>query len=103
MNRPRPGRRAPWDTGDLVRLIVIVAVGAVLCAMAWTGVSGHAEFDDQKSWVAVGIAGFGVAVAGQSRWLRQGRRAVAAHAARLIGEAAALAPTGPAVAAVTAR
>ena len=102
MNRPGRGGRAPWDTGALVRLIVIVAIGAVLCAVAWTGASGHAEFKDQKGWVAVGVAGFLVAVAGQSLWLKQGRRAVAAHAAQLMGQAAALAPAASGPAAVTA-
>ena len=92
MNQPGRGGRAPWDRGDLVRVIAIVAIGAVVCAVAWTGASGHAELKDQKGWVAVGVAGFLVAVAGQSRWLRQGRRAVAAHAARVMGDVAALTP-----------
>jgi hypothetical protein len=92
VNRPGRGGRAPWNGGDLVRLIVIVAVGAVVCAVAWTGASGHAQLKDQKGWIAVGVAGFLVAVAGQSLWLRQGRRAVAAHAARVMGDVAALTP-----------
>jgi len=58
VNRPPAGGRAPWDTGDLVRLIAVVPVGAVVCAVAWTGASGHAELRDQTGWVAVGVVGF---------------------------------------------
>ena len=102
MTRPDDGGRAPWATPDLVRLIAFVATGAVGCAVAWTGVSAHAELGDQTGWIALGVAAFGVAVVGQSLWLRQGRRAVAAHAARVLGGAAALAPAGPRGAPVTA-
>ena len=94
MNRPPAGGRAPWDTGDLVRLIAVVAVGGVVCAVAWTGASGHAELRDQTGWVAVGVAGFLVAVAGQGLWLLRGRRALSAHAAAVMVEAAALTPAG---------
>lgn len=85
---------APWATHDLVRLIAFVATGAVGCAVAWTGASAHAALRDQTGWIVLGVAAFGVAVVGQSLWLRQGRRAVAAHATRVLGEAAALAPEG---------
>ncbi len=98
MTRPDSAGRAPWATPDLVRLIAFVAAGAGGCAVAWTGASAHAELRDQTGWIALGVVAFGVAVAGQSRWLRQGRRAVAAHATRVLGEAAALVPdqSGPA-------
>jgi len=94
VNQPPAGRRAPWDTGDLVRLIAVVAVGGVVCTVAWTGASGHAELRDQTGWVAVGVAGFLVAVAGQGLWLLRGRRALSAHAAAVMVEAAALTPAG---------
>src|SRR5581483_5864136 len=64
---------APWATHDLVRLIAFVAAG---CAVAWTGASAHAALRDQTGWIVLGVAAFGVAVVGQSLWLRQGRRAV---------------------------
>jgi len=99
VNRGAPGGRAPWSTGDLVGVVAVVAAGAAVCAGAWTGASGHADFRDQKGWLALGVAGFLLAVAGQSWWLHRGRRSVAAHAALLMAEAAALAPvaSGPAV------
>ena len=91
MNRPAAGR-APWSNGDLVRLVAVVAAGGVLCAVAWTGASGHAELKDQTGWVAVGVTGFLLAVAGQGLWLVRGRRAVTAHATRVMTAAAALSP-----------
>lgn len=94
MTRPDSAGRAPWATPDLVRLIAFVAAGAVGCAVAWTGASAHAELRDQTGWIALGVAAFGLAVVGQSLWLRSGRRAVAAHAARVLGQAAALGPAG---------
>jgi len=102
VNRPGAGGRAPWVARDLVRLIGFVVVGAVGCAVAWTGASAHAELSDQKGWIALGVTALAVAVAGQWLWLRQGRRAVAAHATRVLGEAAALAPAGSPAAPVMA-
>ena len=93
MKRPAGGR-APWSNGDLVRLVAVVAAGAVLCAVAWTGASGHAELKDQTGWVAVGVTGFLLAVAGQGLWLLRGRRAAHAHATLVMAAAAALAPSG---------
>jgi len=84
----------PWATGDLVRLVAFVATGAIGCAVAWTGASAQAELRDQTGWIALGVAAFGLAVVGQSLWLRQGRRAVAAHAARVLGGSGALVPAG---------
>ena len=102
MNRSAPGR-APWSNGDVVRLAAGVMAGAVVCGVAWIGASGHAELSDQTGWVAVGVAGFLLAVAGQAQWLLRGRRAVNTQAARVMTGVAAVTPAGgrpaPAVAA----
>jgi hypothetical protein len=92
VNRTDQVGRAPWDTGELVRLIAGVAVGAAVFTIAWVGASGHAELKDQTGWLAVGVTGFFLAVAGQGLWIVRGRRALAARAARVMGEVAALAP-----------
>jgi hypothetical protein len=81
---------APWTTPHLVRVIVPVAVGALIVALAWNGVSARAQLNDQKGWITVGVAGFAMAVAGQMVWLKRGRRAVAIHAARLQDDVSAL-------------
>jgi hypothetical protein len=85
VNRPDRSRRAPWSANDLTVLIVIVAAGGILCAIGWNGASTRSRLDDQTGWITLGVAGFAVAVAGQTIWLRRGRRAVAAHAARVRG------------------
>ena len=92
MSRTDRGGRAPWSNGELVRLIAGVGVGAVVFTVAWVGASGHAELKDQTGWLAVGVAGFFLAVAAQWLWIARGRRALSAHAARVMGEVAALAP-----------
>lgn len=93
MNHGDRGRQAPWSTGDLVRLIVGVAVPGVIIALAWNGAATRSQLDDQTGFVGLGVAGFLVAVLAQSLWLRSGRRAVAAYAvavqtsvASLVGE-----------------
>ena len=89
MNRADRGG-APWTTSDLVRLIIPVAVGAVVVALAWNGVSTRAQLDDQKGWITIGVAGFAMAAAGQMVWIQRGRRAVTVHAARIQDDVAAL-------------
>lgn len=92
MNSSDRGGAAPWDAADFVLLGAPVAVGGIACLLAWVGASGHARLEDQTGWVGLGVAGFGLAVVGQSRWLGRGRRAVAAHAARVLGDVPALVP-----------
>jgi hypothetical protein len=92
VNRTDHDGRAPWSNGELVRVIAGVAVGAAVFTVAWVGASGHAELDDQKGWLAVGVFGFFLAVAAQGLWIVRGRRAVAGHAARVMGDVAALTP-----------
>lgn len=90
MNHGDRGRQAPWSTGDLVRLIVGVAVPAVIIALAWNGTATRSQLDDQTGLVGLGVAGFLVAVLAQSLWLRSGRRAVATHAAAVQTSVASL-------------
>ena len=93
MNRIDQGGRAPWRNGELVSLIAGVAVGAAVFTVAWIGASGHAELDDQKGWLVVGVFGFFLALAAQGLWIVRGRRAVATHAARVMGDVASLTTT----------
>lgn len=88
MNQPDDSRRAPWRTNDLVLLIAFVGVGAVLCALAWNGTATRSRLEDQTGWITVGVAGFALSLAGQTWWLRRGRRAVALQAVRVRGDMA---------------
>jgi hypothetical protein len=71
----------PWSRGEVVRLTVGVAAGAIAVVLAWNGAATESQLDDQKGFIAIGVAGFLVAVLAQSLWLRQGRKAVVAYAA----------------------
>jgi peptidoglycan/LPS O-acetylase OafA/YrhL len=71
----------PWSRRDLVRLAVGIATGGVVVALAWNGAATRSQLDDQTAYVALAVAGFLVAVAAQSLWLKRGRRAVAVYAA----------------------
>jgi hypothetical protein len=73
----------PWSRGDVVRLIVGVVAGGIVVALAWNGAATESRLDGQKGFIAIGVAGFLVAVLAQSLWLRQGRKAVAAYAATI--------------------
>jgi drug/metabolite transporter (DMT)-like permease len=87
----------PWSRGDVVRLTVGVAAGGIVVVLAWNGVATESQLDDQKGLIAIGVAGFLVAVLAQSLWLRQGRKAVAAYAATVRTSVAALVEQPPAV------
>jgi drug/metabolite transporter (DMT)-like permease len=87
----------PWSRGDVVRLTVGVAAGGIVVVLAWNGVATESRLEDQKGLIAIGVAGFLVAVLAQSLWLRQGRRAVAAYAATVRTSLAAVVEQPPAV------
>ena len=80
----------PWSRGDAVRLIVGVAAGGIVVALAWNGAATRSQLDDQTGFIVLGMAGFLVAVLAQSVWLKRGRRAVAAYAAIVQTTVAAL-------------
>jgi hypothetical protein len=82
--------KEPWSRGDFVRLVGLVVLGGLACALAWNGTSTRIRLADQTAWIGLGVAGFFVAAVAQFVWVVQGRRAVAAHGARTQASVAAL-------------
>lgn len=82
--------REPWSRRDFVRLAVLVALGAVVCALAWNGTSTRSRLEDQTAWIALGVAGLLVAAAAQFVWVVRGRRAVAGYGAQVQASVASL-------------
>jgi hypothetical protein len=82
--------QAPWSTGALARLVAGVVAGGVLGVLAGDGAATEGRLDDQKGFIATGVAGFLVAVLAQSLWLHQGRKAVAVYAAAVQTSVASL-------------
>jgi hypothetical protein len=80
----------PWSRGDVVRLVAGVVAGGIVVVLAWNSAATESALDDQKGFIAMGVAGFLVAVVAQSLWLRQGRKAVAAYAATVQTSVASL-------------
>jgi hypothetical protein len=89
--------KGPWSRGDLVRLAALVALGGVVCALAWNGASTRSRLADQTAWIGLGVSGFLVAAVAQFVWLVQGRRAVAAHGVEIQASVASLIPDRGAV------
>jgi hypothetical protein len=82
--------KAPWSRGDFVRLVGLVVLGGLACALAWNGTSTRIRLADQTAWIGLGVSGFFVAAVAQFVWLVKGRRAVAVHGARIQASVAAL-------------
>lgn len=82
--------QAPWTARDLVRLLGVVGAGFIVCVVAWAGAANRTQLDDQTSWVSLGVLGLAVAGAGETMWLRHGRRTVREYRARLLGHVSTL-------------
>jgi hypothetical protein len=79
--RPRPASRfaqldSPWAERDLIRSTGLLAVGLIVLAICWYGVSGEANFHRQIVWIAAASGGIVVAVIGLASWLLAGLRTV---------------------------
>lgn len=70
---------APWQAGDVARLLPIIAAGVLAWAVAWIAASGERRFSDQIAWVSVGVVGLGLTFAAEAAWLLRAHRAIATH------------------------
>ncbi|GAA0631752.1 hypothetical protein GCM10009547_39500 [Sporichthya brevicatena] len=69
----------PWTRVDVLRTAVLVAVGAVVWAVGWFGVSGEPALSDQIAPMNVAVLGVILVGAGYASWFLAGRRAVGAR------------------------
>ena len=66
----------PWTRVDAVRTAVLVAVGCVVWALGWVGVSGEPALEDQIAPMNLAVVGVVLIGIGYSSWFLAGRRAV---------------------------
>ncbi len=88
----------PWTRVDAVRTAVLAAVGAVVWAVGWFGVSGEPALEDQIAPMNLAVVGVVLIGIGYSSWFLAGRRAVGTRRRAVLAlvpeVAAAPAPVG---------
>jgi hypothetical protein len=75
---------SPWAPGEGLQWGVFLALGHVLCLVAWWLVSREAGFNHQARWAALGVAGFVVVAYADVSWLLRARWAVMQRRRRLL-------------------
>ncbi len=78
-----PSRRPPWQPAELLAVLATTAVGLVVIAAGWIGVSGAVAPHKQMVWLDVAAAGVLVAGVGNGLWLLAGRRALGERRRRI--------------------
>jgi hypothetical protein len=79
---------SPWAPGEGLQWGVSLALGHVLCLVAWWLVSREAGFNHQARWAALSVAGFVVVAYADVSWLLRARWAVMQRRRRLLPDAA---------------
>jgi hypothetical protein len=74
-----------WGRAAKVVLLVFAVIGAVTVTIAWIGVSGTTDWDNQVGWIAVGGLGAMVGAFAGVVWLMLGFGAVHHRARYLTG------------------
>ncbi|MBA3741634.1 hypothetical protein [Sporichthya sp.] len=69
-------QETPWRKADSLLSSAVTLVGLVGVGIAWVGVSGEADFDNQQSWLMVAIGAGVILGLGMSWWLLVGFREV---------------------------
>jgi hypothetical protein len=90
---PRRRRRylcetSPWRRGDVVRAVLLAALGVLIAGFCWYKVSGQVRLRDQQSWAAGSVLGLVVACLGAVSWLLVGLRAVRLGQRQLLADIA---------------
>jgi hypothetical protein len=67
---------SPWSPGEGLQWGAVLAVGHILCLVAWWLVSREAGFQHQARWAALSVAGFVVVAYADVSWLLRARWAV---------------------------
>ena len=73
-----------WGRPQRLQLTISQTLGVGLVTVAWFGVSGEPELNDQFRWVALATVGAVVAGFGNVLWLLGGRQAVTSRYVRAI-------------------
>lgn len=79
MTAPSGPQPYPWRVEDLLRWYALLGTSLVALAVAWWGVSGTVDLGRAITWLDVSVLALVAAGLANSRWLLQGRRAVAAR------------------------
>ena len=74
-----PRQPYPWRVEDLLRWYVALGLSLTGLAVAWWGISGTLRLSRSITWIDVAVLSLVVSGLGNTRWLLQGRRAVAAR------------------------
>jgi hypothetical protein len=64
---------SPWAPGEGLQWGAILAVGHILCLVAWWLVHREAAFQHQARWAALSVAGFIVVAYADVSWLLRAR------------------------------
>ncbi len=82
--------QTPWTRANVLKVVLLAAVGAVLWAVGWYRVAERPALDDQISPLNLAILGWLVIAVGYASWFTAGRRAVGARRRALLTFAADL-------------
>ena len=86
-----PRQPYPWRVEDLLRWYVALGASLAGLAVAWWGISGTLRLSRSITWIDVAVLSLVVSGLGNTRWLLQGRRALAARRRAELPDAAVLA------------
>lgn len=93
---PSPRRQPyPWRVEDLLRWYAVLGTSLIGLTVAWWGVSGTVDLARGITWLDVAVVALVVGGLGNTRWLLQGRRAVAARRRDELPDALELGRTRP--------
>ncbi|MDT7544110.1 MAG: hypothetical protein QOE99_220, partial [Actinomycetota bacterium] len=71
----------PWRVEDLLRWYAVLALSLLGLAVAWWGISGTVSLSRSITWLDVAVLCLVASGLANTRWLLQGRRALAARRA----------------------
>jgi len=86
----QPRQPYPWRVEDLLRWYVALGLSLLGLAVSWWGISGTLRLSRSITWIDVAVLSLVVGGLGNTRWLLQGRRAVAARRRTELPDAAEL-------------
>ena len=89
------GRPPLFTSADRLRVGVLLAVGAVIIVLSWFFAAGRADAGDQLVLVSLSLVGALLGMGATAGLLLQGRRAVGARTALLLGSAPVAPPDVP--------
>lgn len=89
MTAPAP-QPYPWRVEDLLRWYAVLGLSLLGLAIAWWGISGTVSLSRSITWLDVAVLCLVASGLANTRWLLQGRRALAARRQAELPDAAEL-------------